>query len=477
MLIWNRLKALAAEQGGKRALVCEDTTLTYAQFAARAQHVAHAWLRAGLQPGDRIALHLRNGIDLATGYYACFAAGFVAVPVNNRLTPEEIAYVLEHSGARAYVAQADLRIPTAVPSLELEAGGDAAEPEQDRRTLPVPNAGDPALLLYTSGTTARPKGVIHSQRTLAGNASYMDAWGLLPEDHTLLFTAMVHASGAIMLLISSLWMGATVTIVPVFDAATVLDTWERSGATFYMALPTLVRALLMEQRARPRRIATGRLAICGGDTVPVPLQEEYAATFGHPMVEGFGMTEGLPTLANHPDRNRPGSMGRPVGDVEIRAVEGELWMRGSGIAVGYWGTAPFEDGWLKTGDLVEIDADGFVWFRGRKKEIIVRGGSNISPQEVEEILYQHPAVAEAGVIGEPDTYWGEVVLAFVAIRPGHSASAEELIAFSRRHLAEYKCPERVVFLPALPKGATGKVQRRALVDLRIQAATTAESAG
>ena len=136
------------------------------------------------------------------------------------------------------------------------------------------------------------------------------------------------------------------------------------------------------------------------------------------MVEGFGMTEGLPTLANHPDNNRPGSMGRPVGDVEIRVVDGEMWMRGSGIATGYWGHPPFEDGWLKTGDLVEMDADGFVWFRGRKKEIIVRGGSNISPQEVEETLYQHPAVAEAGVIGEPDAYWGEVVLAYRGFAAG-----------------------------------------------------------
>jgi long-chain acyl-CoA synthetase len=275
-----------------------------------------------------------------------------------------------------------------------------------------------------------------------------------------------------MLLMSSLWMGATVTIVPVFDAATVLDTWERSGATFYMSLPTLVRALLAEQRARPRRITTGRLAICGGDVVPIPLQQEYAETFGHPMVEGFGMTEGLPTLANHPDNNRPGSMGRPVGDVEIRAVDGELWMRGSGIATGYWGLPPFEDGWLKTGDLVEIDPDGFVWFRGRKKEIIVRGGSNIAPQEVEETLYKHPAVGEAGVIGEPNEYWGEVVLAFVALRPGHTISADELIAFSRQHLAEYKCPEQILFLPVLPKGATGKVQRRALKDLRTQSAAS-----
>ena len=465
MLLWDQLKSHAATQGEKLAIVCGDTRLTYAQFAEQAENVARGWLRQGLRPGDRIALHMGNSSELAACYYACFAAGFVAVPVNNRLIPEEIAYVLEHSGAQAYVAQPHLRIPTSVPSFDLDFSASSA-----KDALPSPNADDTALLLYTSGTTARPKGVSHSQRTLVGNASYMDTWGLTPQDHTLLFTAMVHASGAIMLLMSSLWVGATVTIVPVFDAATVLDTWERSGATFYMALPTLVRALLTEQHARPRRITTGRLAICGGDTVPVTLQEDYAATFDHPMVEGFGMTEGLPMLANRPESNRPGSMGRPVGDIEVQVVEGELWVRGSGIATGYWKAAPFEDGWLKTGDLVEADADGFVWFRGRKKEIIVRGGSNISPQEVEETLYQHPAVAEAGVIGEPDNYWGEVVLAYVALREGHAASSEELVSFSRQHLAGYKCPDRVLFLPELPKGPTGKVQRRALKELFAQAA-------
>jgi long-chain acyl-CoA synthetase len=468
MLLWNRMKALAAAQPEKPTIVCGDNRLTYAQFTAGAEILARGWLRQGLQPGDRIALHLRNGIELATCYYACFAAGFVAVPLNNRLKPEEIAYVLQDSGACAYVAQSDLRIPTAIPSLEFN----ASDGQSDEAAPPLPprNAEEPALLLYTSGTTARPKGVVHSQRTLAGSASYMDSWGLTPEDHTLLFTPMVHASGAIMLLMSSLWIGATVTIVPIFDAAAVLDTWERSGATFYMALPTLVRALLAEQRAHPRSITSGRLTICGGDTVPVSLQEEYAAVFGHPMVEGFGMTEGLPILANSAASNRPGAMGRPVGDIETRVVDGELWVRGSGIAIGYWGHTPFEEGWLKTGDLVEVDADGFVWFRGRKKEIIVRGGSNISPQEVEETLYQHPSVAEVGVIGETDTYWGERVVAFVVLREGLTASVEELSGFCRSHLAEYKCPERVLFLDALPKGSTGKVQRRVLRELDSEAA-------
>jgi long-chain acyl-CoA synthetase len=463
MLIWNNLKEHAAARGDKLALACGDARLSRAEFMARAENLADAWLRRGLRPGDRIALHLRNGIDLATCYYACFAAGFVAVPINNRLTPEEIAFVLEHSESRAYLAQPDLRIENSVPEWD---AGFGATADFANHALPVPNPDDPALLLYTSGTTARPKGVTHTQATLAGNGSYMRSWGLTPDDHTLLFTSMAHASGVIMQLISSIWIGAAVTIVPIFDAATVLDTWAHSGATFFMALPTLIRAMLIEQQARPRRITSARLAICGGDNVPVVLQQEYSDLFGHPLVEGFGMTEGLPTLANRPDLNRPGSMGRPMGDVEVRVVDGEMWLRGSGIAVGYWREAPFEEGWLKTGDLVEIDTDGFVWFRGRRKEIIVRGGSNISPQEVEETLYRHPAVAEAGVIGEPDDYWGEVVLAYVALREGHLASAGELVSFARGHLAEYKCPERVVFLPVLPKGTTGKVQRRALRDLR-----------
>jgi len=464
MLIWKQFEAHAAAAPGKVAIFCGDTRITYGQFAADAEALARKWRAQGLEPGDRIAFHMRNGVELATSYYACLAAGFVAVPINNRLIPSEIDWVLEHSGARAYFSQPDLQVR---PNGILQATGTrAADPSA--QTDPADRTG---LLLYTSGTTAHPKGVSHSQRTLAGNVSYMRAWGLTPEDHTLLFTPMVHASGAIMHLISSLSIGASVTIIPVFDAATVLDAWERNGTTFYMTLPTLLRALVAEQRARPRRVSTGRLAICGGDAVPVPLQEEYAALFGQPMVEGYGLTEGLPLLANHPRANRPGSMGRPVGDVETRVVEGELWVRGSGVATGYWGDAPFEDGWLKTGDLVDIDSDGFVWFRGRRKEIIVRGGSNISPQEVEETLYQHPAVAEAGVIGEPDPWWGEVVVAYVALREGQLVSEEELLEFSRRHLAGYKCPARVIFLEGLPKGASGKVQRRALKERLAHAAS------
>ena len=230
----------------------------------------------------------------------------------------------------------------------------------------------------------------------------------------------------------------------------------------------MIRALLAEQRSRPRNITTGRSAICGGDTVPIPLQQDYAATFGHPMVEGFGMTEGLPTLANHPDNNRPGSMGRPLGDVEIRAVDGELWMRGSGIATGYWGHPPFEDGWLKTGDLVEIDPDGFVWFRGRKKEIIVRGGSNIcAAGSGRDVCTSTPPWAKpASSASRTNTgakWFSRSWLCAKATRltPGGTdrlrAPASGRIQMSGADPVSSRAP----------KGATGKVQRRALKDLRI----------
>ena len=460
MLLWRRLETHAAAQPGKLALACAGSRLTYTDLATQARRVAAGWIRQGLQPGERIALHMKNGTDLAVCYYACFAAGFVAVPINNRFKAAEAEYVLEHSGARLYLADPGLRIETRLSAGVFDGDGPAVPLE--------PGAADlPALLLYTSGTTARPKGVIHTQSTLAGNASYMEGAGLTAADHTLLFTPMVHASGAIMLLMSSLWVGASVTIVPAFDAGVVLDTWVESGATIYMGLPTLIRALVAEQQRQPRPIVTGRLAIAGGDAVPVPLQQEYTALFGHPIVEGFGMTEGLPTILNRPQDNRPGSMGRAMGDVELRVAEdGELCMRGSGVTPGYWGEAPFEDGWLKTGDLVTLDSAGFVWFRGRKKEIVIRGGSNLSPQEIEEALYKHPAVAEAGVIGEPDAYWGEVPVAFVALRPEHQPAPgeAELIDFAKLHLADYKVPARIEFLPVLPKGTTGKVQRRALKE-------------
>lgn len=218
--------------------------------------------------------------------------------------------------------------------------------------------------------------------------------------------------------------------------------------------------------------------MAGGDAVPIALQEEYERDFGLPLHEGFGMTESLPTFMNLPHCTRRGSLGKPLRGVLARVVDsegrqlpdgsiGELTFQAPGLTIGYWRNpeataAAIHDGWLHTGDLAWRDADGFLWFAGRQKDIIVRGGSNIAPQEAEAVLYEHPAVAECAVVGAPDEFWGEIVIAFVVLRPGKLASAEDLIRYTKIKMAEYKCPAHVEFLEQLPKGPTNKVLRREL---------------
>jgi len=236
-----------------------------------------------------------------------------------------------------------------------------------------------------------------------------------------------------------------------------------------------------EQGLRPRQVRSMRLCLAGGDTVPVTLQQRFRELFGIPVRELYGMTESVPITCIREDAPRTGSVGPALDALDTRVADlsgnilgdderGELQVQSPANCVGYWDdpvatAATFTHGWLRTGDLVKRDADGFFWFEGRVKQIIIRGGSNISPQEVEEALYHHPAVLESGVIGMPDAAHGEKVIAFVALRDGLTASEQELRDFARARIADYKVPERVFFLSTLPKGLTGKVQRRALGDL------------
>jgi long-chain acyl-CoA synthetase len=259
----------------------------------------------------------------------------------------------------------------------------------------------------------------------------------------------------------------------------VLDTIERLRCTYLVALPALLQFVVEEQVRRPRDVSSLRRVVAGGDTVPVSLQDRFREHFGLACPEVYGMTESLPASMNPPDAIRVGSVGKP--SVEIRIVDlqdhdvapgetGEIILRSPSNTIGYWNddaaTANLlRGGWLHTGDLGSFDPDGYLWFKGRLKQIIIRSGSNISPQEVEEAIYSHAAVLEAGVIGVPDPVYGERVIAFVALRAAARITEGELIAYARTRLADYKVPESIYFLDELPKGITGKVQRRALKDL------------
>ena len=339
----------------------------------------------------------------------------------------------------------------------------------------------PALILYTSGTTARPKGVVHNHLSLLGTARTM--WPVGISDRTILMVAvpLMHASGLTALMLPAMLAGATAVLAPVFEPGKVLDEIERRRCTFGFGLPAMLQFLTVEQECRPRDVSSMRVWLGGGDAVPVSLQERFHRTFGVPLQEGFAMTESVVITWNRLGALRPGALGtaadgvalrvldlsgNPVGDGEI----GELAVRSAANFIGYWGdpattAAALPDGWLLTGDLVRRDADGYFWFEGRRKEVIIRGGSNISPQEVEEALYQHPAVIEVGVIGMPDPIYNEQVVAYISLREGRVAEERELIDFARSRLADYKLPARIFFLPALPKGITGKVQRRALKEM------------
>ncbi|MGA8593296.1 MAG: fatty acid--CoA ligase family protein [Bryobacteraceae bacterium] len=282
----------------------------------------------------------------------------------------------------------------------------------------------------------------------------------------------------------ALYLGIPAVLLPAFEPGAALDAIERFRCTYTMGLPALLQFVIEEQMRRPRDTSSLRTVLAGGDCVPLKLQERFAVLFGVPLREVIGMTETFPITMNPSLAIRPGSVGIPKSDVELRIVDaadkpledgetGEIVVRSPANCVGYWNDpaateALLRGGWLHTGDLGTRDSDGYFWFKGRKKEIIIRAGSNISPQEVEEALYQHPAVLEVGVIGEPDSIHGERVIAFVSLRNGAGPREWELREYARRSLADYKVPERIVFIRDLPKGATGKVHRPALKAMLLE---------
>ena len=499
MTLGQMLRQSAAKNPQKPAVISGDKVATYEALDRSSDALAEWLLREGLVPGDRLGIHWTNSVEVVNLYFACFKSGIIAVPVNNRLKAPEIAYILGHCKAKLCFSQPDLaplaeearaecpdlrNIYTALPPLD-DAPADTALPDL------TPNRV--AAILYTSGTTARPKGVMHSHISLTGSTVLMISLGV-DENHVMLaVTQVLHIAALVGVMLPALACGATAVLQPAFDAAQTLDLIERWRCTSTIVLPAMLRFVVEEQDRHPRDVSSMRLCAAGGDTVPVKLQERFQALFGIPVREIYGMTEaGLVTCIRE-GALRTGSVGPEFDPVDVRVVDlagnvvtdgrvGELQVQSPANCLGYWENRQatedtFSEGWLRTGDLVRRDADGFFWFEGRLKQIIIRGGSNISPQEVEEALYHHPAVLEAGVIGMPDPVHGEKVMAFVALRDGMTASEQELRDLVRSRIADYKTPERVIFLPVLPKGLTGKVQRRELKDLALASAQMARGAG
>ncbi|MUL83937.1 MULTISPECIES: long-chain fatty acid--CoA ligase [unclassified Mycolicibacterium] len=485
------LVAAAERTPQHTALVCGETTLSYAEFDSAAARVATFLDRAGIEPGDRIGIMLPNTPAFAVVFYGIMRRGAIAVPMNPLLKAREIEFYLSNTGAKALFA-------TPAFAQEATAGAAAAEatswlvddaslaelidglPEQ---AAPVSREDhDTAVVLHTSGTTGKPKGAELTHAGLHRNAEVtMRTLVQIGQDDVVMGALpLFHVFGLTCGLQCSVLAGATLALIPRFDADAVMRMIERHDVTVFEGVPTMFSALLAVAANYPDS-ATATLRICasGGAALPVQVLTDFEKTFGCPILEGYGLSETSPVACfNHPGRIRKaGSIGTPIEGVEMRVVDaegsvlptgeaGEIQIRGHNVMKGYWdlpgatAEAVSSDGWFATGDIGKTDDDGMFYIVDRKKQLIIRGGLNVYPREIEEVLYEHPAVAEAAVIGIPHDTLGEEIGAAVALKDGAEAQPEELRDFVKRQVAAYKYPRRVWIVDALPKGPTGKIQRR-----------------
>ena len=480
----------AAAHPDQVAIRADEYELTYAGLDDATARVATALRERGLQVGDRVAVMLANVPAFAILYFAILRAGGIAVPMNPLLKAREVEFYLTDSGARLIfvgAASADEVATGAEPAGAevVVVTGDAAELIEGREpfTEVVERADDDtAVILYTSGTTGRPKGAELTHHNLARNAA-VTAETLVqlgPDDVVMGCLPLFHVFGQTCGLNAAIATGATLTLLARFDPTAALEVIERDKVTVFEGVPTMYGAILHLPGREQHDTSSLRTCISGGSALPVEILHAFEKAFGTILLEGYGLSETSPVASfNHPDRERKaGSIGIPILGVEMRLVDdegaeveagqpGEIAVRGHNVMKGYWGrpqeTADsMKDGWFVTGDIATVDEDGYYFIVDRKKDVIIRGGMNVYPREVEEVLFEHPAVAEAAVVGIAHDSMGEEIGAAVALKPGATATPEELSAFVKTRLAAYKYPRRVWIVDALPKGPTGKILRRSV---------------
>lgn len=482
----------AADRPEAAAVVSRTGTLSWREADEASSRLAAAYLDLGLRPGDRLASLVPNRAELVLHYVACAKAGLVATPLNYRYAVPEIDHALALSSAAALVVHAerrgDVEASRAARGLPhgciwAEAGGSGGRRLESllaadaRVELPTPGNDDPAAIFFTSGSTGAPKGVTHTFGSLgAMTASCAESFTMAADDVVLPASSLSHVA-AYLFSLAGLHAGARIVVARDFDAGELLPLLREEKPTIAVVLPAPLFALVRDHDAHHGDFASVRLFISGGDKVPAELESEFERLTGLQIDEGYGMTEfGMCTLNPVRGAFKIGSVGRvnrgfsvSLRDESGREVgvgeEGRVWVKAPSVMTGYWGnsaaTAEVMDGaWIDSGDLMRADEDGYLWFCGRKKQIIVHDGSNIYPQEVEDAVLAHPAIAEAGVVGVHDVFHGEKVRAYVTLKSGAARPADaEIVARARERIAAYKTPEEIVVLDEMPLNATGKVDR------------------
>ncbi|HET7574393.1 MAG TPA: long-chain fatty acid--CoA ligase [Solirubrobacterales bacterium] len=474
--------------------------LTYRELDDRSARIAGLLTEKGLRPGDRVGVMLPNVLEFPISYYGVLRAGGVVVPMNVLLKRREIAFYLEDSGAKLLLAWhgfcAEARDGAADAGAELIEVEPASFAELIAGHEPTPELvateeNDTAVILYTSGTTGKPKGAELTHFNLSRNAdiSARTTSNVQRGDVVLGALPLFHSFGQTVSMNASLRVGATLTLLPKFDPGDALAIMERERVTHFYGVPTMYGALLHHPERERFDASALRICITGGASMPVEVLRGFEAAFGCELLEGYGLSETSPVAStNHPGRPRkPGSIGTPLEEVEMRVVDeddeevaqgevGEIVIRGHNVMKGYWqrpdATAEaMRGGWFHSGDMARVDEDGYFFIVDRKKDLIIRGGYNVYPREVEEVLYEHPKVREAAVIGVPHDQWGEEIGAAVVLHDGEKIAPEEISAYVKERIAAYKYPRIVWFMDDLPKGPTGKILKR-----EIEAPSTAKQA-
>jgi fatty-acyl-CoA synthase len=496
------------------ALIDGDSgrTVSYQEFETEVAATAASLHELGVRRGDRVAILMENSVEFIRVLFATANVGAIAVPVNFRLGAREVAYILGDSGAIVFSVSDKFRTLAAdaladgangvrhtfVETAAESVGGVPAATLDDlvknrvrRAPDPLIGDGDTCVIMYTSGTTGVPKGAMLTHGNMQWNAFNMATigQGLSNSTVTVAVAPMFHIGGLGLSVLPILYAGGTVIPVRAFDAPRTLELIQQYRATTQFMVPAMWTTLSKVPDFDSYDVSSMRYVLCGGAPCPLPVIEFYQRR-GWKFLEGFGLTEASPNtllLDEESVVSRAGSVGRPFMHVDVRIVDeedhdvsvgevGELVLRGPNIFAGYWGK-PVETaeatrgGWFHTGDLGRADEDGFITLVDRKKDMIISGGENVYPIEVEQVLYRHPAVSDVAVIGVPDEKWGETVVAIVVPAPDGGDEAE-LLEYCRARIAHFKCPRRVVFVDELPYTATGKVLKR---TLREQVTGTAET--
>ena len=483
------LSRAAFERPDRVAIKLDQIEHSYAALDKAATQAAGLLSAHGVQPGDRVGIMLPNIPHFPICYYGALRAGAVVVPMNPLLKEREVAFHLSDSEAKVLLAWHD--VADAAQAGAKQADADcillkSGEFDALLARCPPPaeiaerRLDDPAVLLYTSGTTGTPKGAELTHDNLLRNVEItVELFGFDERSVTLGALPLFHAFGQTCALNATVSVGGMLTLIPRFDAGMALDIIERDRVTIFEGVPTMYAAMLNHPRAGEADASSLEVCVSGGAALPIEIMHAFEEKFDCQILEAYGLSETSPVASsNRRDRERkPGSIGLPIDGVEMRVIDnqgtevpqggiGEVAIRGHNVMKGYWrrpqetADAIDKDGWFKTGDLASVDEDGYFFIVDRKKDLVIRGGYNVYPREVEDVLYEHPDVHQAAVIGIPHNVLGEEVAAAVVLKAGAHSTPAELRAFVKLRIAAYKYPRHIWFVDELPQGPSGKILKR-----------------